>query len=141
MRRFMTVALAALLTSMMVSSGGARPPSANALCALTYYCGYESVDFRDRECGWTGSSSNYNVANSCRRILDGASLGRADNIISSYQNWGTGTYSCVTSYQNAGYSIRLWLAPSELFLPGNGVDNWVGAGSNDAASSHTWSDC
>lgn len=90
-------------------------------------------------CAWTGNSINYNVAGSCRGI-DTILNGSANDIISSYQNWGTGTYSCLASYQNAGYVYRLWFTASAYHYRGSGIDNWV-EGANDKASSHSWQTC
>lgn len=109
-------------------------------CPVTYYCAYDGVDFVGRPCGWTNSSSNYNVSNSCHTIT-GVPNGSANDMISSYQNWGSSVYRCIRSFQNANYGYELWFSPSEYTLPGNGIEPWVGSGANDKASSHIWTTC
>ncbi|HEY3477851.1 MAG TPA: hypothetical protein VGL02_03025 [Streptomyces sp.] len=138
MNRALTAA-AALTLGVAAVTVAAAPPAA-AACALTYYCGYQGVDYAPKECVWSGSDSNYNRPRSCLQ-LNGLRNGSANDIISSYQDWGTGTYNCLRSFMNANYSSELWFTTSEFVHPGNGLVNWVGTADNDKASSHYWQSC
>ena len=138
MNRALTAAAALTLGVAAVTVAGA-PPAA-AACALTYYCGYQGSNYAPKECAWTGSDSNYNRAVSCWGV-DGIPRASANDIISSYQDWGTGTYNCLRSFANANYVSETWFTTSEFVHPGNGLNPWVGAADNDKASSHYWQSC
>ncbi|RSM37928.1 hypothetical protein DMA12_34800 [Amycolatopsis balhimycina DSM 5908] len=138
MKRALTAAAALTLGAAAVTVAGAPP--ATATCALSYYCGYQGVDYGPKECAWAGSDSNYNTPRSCLQ-LNGIRNGSANDMISSYQNWGTGTYNCLRSFKYANYSYETWFTPSEFVYPGNGKVSWVGTVDNDEASSHYWQSC
>lgn len=127
-----------LLTGILVVE--AASAAAQPTCTPEWYCAYEAVDYGPRQCAFYYSNENYNRDHTC------SNGGRANDIITSYQNAGTGTYSCLISYANAHYGYELWRAlsiydPYDPDAYGPARMKYVGSYENDKASSHSWYSC